>query len=247
MLTIICKRGQMKDYSGGQFGQRAIVTSYEKGKYALALVRNRLSPGVVEIDPQTRWGVMTLREARRLLPDYLPHEILYRIEGYRGVLLTTKAGTTETACMTRLQAGHDGRVTLLRYDGQPRGQLVGVAEPSVASLLDVRPAYAVLLEQVVSLYVEARGSECECYRYDPREPGVCYICFHRAAISIDSKVVEVWQQWTTEMLDRTGSVRGKSDEVRQRLAELRQEASELEQRVRASETCLSELDGHLGL
>jgi predicted nuclease with TOPRIM domain len=49
------------------------------------------------------------------------------------------------------------------------------------------------------------------------------------------------------MLDRTGSVRGKSDEVRQRLAELRQEASELEQRVHASETCLSELDGHLGL
>ena len=37
----------------------------------------------------------------------------------QGVLLTTKAGTTETACMTRLQAGHDGRVTLLRYDGQP--------------------------------------------------------------------------------------------------------------------------------
>jgi hypothetical protein len=237
----------MKDYSGGQCGQRAIVSSYEKGKYALALVRKRLSPVLVEIDPLTRRGAMTLREARRLLPDYLPHELLYRIDGYRGVLLTVKAGTTEEECMTRLQAGHDGRVTLLRFDGQPRGQLVVVPELSVANLVDVRPAYATLLEQVVSLYVEARGEACECYRNDPRDPGVCYICFHRAVIAIDSKVVEVWQQWTTEMLDRTGSVRGKSDEVRRRLAELRQEASVLEQRVRASETCLAELDSRLSL
>lgn len=40
----------MKDYSNGQFAQRAIVASrYEKGKYALALVRKRLSADVVEI------------------------------------------------------------------------------------------------------------------------------------------------------------------------------------------------------
>lgn len=235
----------MKDYSGGQFGQSAIVASYEKGKYALALVRRRLSPDAVEIDPLTRRGALTLREARRLLPDYLPHEILYRIDGYRGVLLTTKAGIDETDCITRLQAGHDKRVTLLRFDGQPRGQLVGVPEPELSDLVDVRPAYAALLGQVVDLYVEAVGEECECYRLDPREPGECYICFHRAVIPIDSKVVEVWQQWTAEMLDRTGSVRRKSEGMRRCLAVLRGQASELEQRVRASETCLAELDARL--
>jgi len=78
------KPWQMKDYSNGQFEQRAIVTSSEKGKYVLALVRRRLSADAVEIDPLTRRGAMALREARRLLPDYLPHEVLYRIEGYRG-------------------------------------------------------------------------------------------------------------------------------------------------------------------
>ncbi len=240
------KRKQMKDYSNGQFEQRAIVASYEKGKYALALVRKRLEACAVEIDPLTRRGAMTLREARRLLIDYLPHEMLYRIEGYRGVLLTTKAGTTEAECTARLQAGHDRAVTLLRFDGQQRGLLVGIPKEASARLVDVRPEYAALLELAVSLYALAIGEECECYRYDPREPGVCSICFHRAVIAVDSKVVEVWQAWVTEMLDCTGSVRRKSDEVRRRLAALRQEASELEQRVCASETCLLELEASIG-
>src|SRR6266700_4146611 len=165
----VYKRKQMKDYSNGQFEQRAIVASYEKGKYALALVRRRLSADAVEIDPLTRRGAMALREARRLLPDYLPHEMLYRIEGYRGVLLTTKAGVSEAECAARLQAGHDGRVTLLRFDGQPRAQLIGVPREAVAILVDVRPAYAALLEQAVSLYAEAAGSECECDKYDARD------------------------------------------------------------------------------
>lgn len=239
------KPWQMKDYSQGQFEQSAIVASVEKGKYALALVRRRLSAEAVEIDPLTRRGALALREARRLLPDYLPHEMLYRIEGYRGVLLTTKAGVSEAECVSRLQAGHDARVTLLRFDGMLRAQLIGVPLEAVASLVDVRPAYAALLEQAVSLYVEAIGEECECYKYDSRDPGVCHICFHRAVIPVDSKVVEVWQQWVLEMLDRTGSVRRKSLDVRSRLAELRQEASALEQRVQVSEECLAELDARL--
>lgn len=241
------KPWQMKDYSNGQFEQRAIVTSSEKGKYALTLVRRRLSADAVEIDPLTGRGALALREARRLLPDYLLHEMLYRIEGYRGVLLTTKAGTTEAECAARLQTGHDGRVTLLRFDGQPRAQLIGVPMEVVASLVDVRPAYAALLEQAVTLYVEAIGEECECYRYDSRDPGVCNICFHRAVIPIDSKVVEVWQQWVMEMLDCTGSVSRKSPEVRQCLAALWQEAGALEQRVQASEACLAKLDRRLNL
>jgi hypothetical protein len=190
---------------------------------------------------------MTLREAHRLLIEYCPHEMLYRIEGYRGVLLTIKAGTHEAECAARLQAGHDREVTLLRFDGQPRGLLVGVPAEASAPLVDVRPEYAALLEQAVSLYALAIGEECECHRYDPREPGECYICFHRAAIAVDSKVVEVWQSRVTEMLDRTGSVRRKNDEVRQRLAALRQEARALEQRVCTSETCLAELGASLGL
>jgi hypothetical protein len=233
----------MKDYSNGQFAQRAIVAArYEKGKYALTLVRKRLSADVVEIDPLTRRGAMTLREARRLLIDYLPHEMLYRIEGYRGVLLTIKAGTHEAECAARLQAGHDREVTLLRFDGQPRGLLVGIPAEAMARLVDVRTGYAALLEQVVSLYTLAIDEECECYRYDPRDPGVCFICFHRAVIAVDSKVVEVWQSWVKDLLDRTRSVRGKSDEVRQQLAALGQKASELELRVRASESCLAELE-----
>jgi hypothetical protein len=244
---VYTKRKLMKDYSNGQFEQRAIVAArYEKGKFALALVRKRFSAVEVEIDPSTRRGALTLREARRLLVEYLPHEMLYRIEGYRGVLLTTKAGTNEAECTARLQAGHDREVTLLRFDGQPRGLLIGIPKEASARLVDVRPEYAALLELAVSLYVEAIGEECECYRYDPREPGVCSICFHRAVIAVDSKVVEVWQAWVTEMLDRTGSVRRKSDEVRLRLAALRQEASELEQRVCASETCLMELEASIG-
>lgn len=83
----------------------------------------------------------------------------------------------------------------MRFDGQPRAQLIGVPLEAVASLVDVRPAYAALLEQVVSLYVEAIGEECECYRYDSRDS------------------------------DCTGSISRKSPEVRQRLAALRQEAS----------------------
>lgn len=242
------KKAQMKDYSNGHFAQKAIVAARdEKGKYALALVRKRISAAAVEIDPLTRRGAMTLREARGLLVDYLPHEMLYRIEGYRGVLLTTKAGTNEAECAARLQAGHDKKVTLLRFDGQPRGLLVGIPAEATGRLVDVRPDYAALLERAVSLYVEAVGEECECYRYDPREPGECHICFHRSTIAVDSKVVEVWQAWVTEMLDRTGSVRGKSDEARRRLAELRQEASALEQRVCASEACLAEMEASLGL
>jgi len=136
-------------------------------------------------------------------------------------------------------------VTLLRFDGQPRAQLIGVPREAVASLVDVRPAYAALLEQAVSLYAEAAGSECECDKYDARDPGVCYICFHRAVIPIDSKVVEVWQLWVIEMLECTGSVRRKSPEVRSRLAALRQEASALEQQVQDSEACLAQLDACL--
>jgi len=93
-----------------------------------------------------------------------------------------------------------------------------------------RAAYRVLLCRALDLYRELTGEDCICYRYDPRDPGVCFLCFHTPLAGEGEKVAAIWQTWVEEAIRFLSEIELLSREEYERVEAIKQEARALDQR-----------------